>query len=178
LLKNYLLDVDIIADLLMDREVVKMPFNRRAEATGLIDSLWEGQLNDFAMSEVYSAYGYEDVALRKSEVAGLDFHDAAKLLFARIDNVRTQLGSLDRSSWPSEFEEKSVARRSELEIVWRRDWMRVCDGKRLLADLHRSFPLRMGLLQFKKRIIYRMSAQQSSSWTTLGQTLRKFLELT
>lgn len=172
---NFLLDRDVIADLLMDESVLKLPVPNRGEVFRIIKSLWEAQLNDVSIKEVYSGHGFESPGLRVTEVEGHDFGDAGELLFRRIDRIREQLKQLDKNTWETDFISACSETRQKLESIWEAEWPYHCDGKRLLHDLHREYPMRIGLLQLKKRIILKMSADRRELWQEMEGLLTKFL---
>ena len=174
-LENFLLDIEIIADLLMDGDVVKIPLIRRDDAYRLVKSLWEAQVSDMALREAYLSYGFESPGLRSGEINGQDFDKAGGILFYRVELIQAQVGMLQRSSWLEDFVSRCDVKRRELVPQWERDWLSLCDGKRLLSDLHRQVPMRLGILNLKKRIMMKMSADHTTSWRELERMLTNFL---
>ncbi len=174
-LENYLLDRDVIADLLLDGDAARIPLPERAEANRFIKSLWEAQLNDVVVRSIYASYALDFPAIKGADLCGSDFESIARLIHSRASDWREKLEAVGREAWCGQFVSMCSNERQKLQNRWERNWEHLCDGKRFFSDLAREIPLRMGLVQFKKRVITEMNMQQRPAWLRLRQILGEFL---
>lgn len=175
-LENYLIDIDVITDLLKQKDITKSPVKNLGEVTSVLKDIAYSQLDDIVIKEVYEAYGFNDVGRRANEVYGKDFEKAGEILFSRLESVKAQICDLDKSTWVEEFDSRCVQKKQELEPVWDTRWRELCDGKRLFKELHSRVQLRMPLLTFKKRIVDRMRGHPpSDNWRAVESLLKELL---
>lgn len=176
MLRKLLIDIDVITDLLKQKDITKSPVKNLGEVTSVLKDIAYSQLDDIVIKEVYEAYGFNDVGRRANEVYGKDFEKAGEILFSRLESVKAQICDLDKSTWVEEFDSRCVQKKQELEPVWDTRWRELCDGKRLFKELHSRVQLRMPLLTFKKRIVDRMRGHPpSDNWRAVESLLKELL---
>lgn len=162
-LENYLIDLDAIANLLMDKEVAKVPLKNHGEVSKLLRETAFRQLDELSARRVYEKYGFEGVGLRKDEIKGKPLSSIVDILYGRLAAARAQITAIG-DGWKQEFLAKVAQERTQLEAVWETKWQTDCDGKLLLDDLRRAVPLNMDLRRFKTRIMREMVAAESETW--------------
>jgi hypothetical protein len=173
-LENHLLDMNVLADLLMDSEVVKHPVSNVGDVLNLLREFAMSQLDELAARLVYAEYDYENPGIRTEEVCDKNLEGIAATLFERLAKVRAQVVNLV-PSWKNEFVQTATSRRRALERQWETTWREDCDGKRLFFDLHRSRPFRISLKSFKKRVISEMRRQSTADWLEMSNALADLL---
>jgi hypothetical protein len=175
-LENYLIDIDVLTDLLKDQDVTRAAVRNSGEVSKVLKERALGHLDDAIVREVYDACQFLEVGRKPLGLTGKSFADSASALFDKIEAFRAQIGVLDRNQWTTEFAEKCRRRREELLPVWDSEWKELCDGKRLFKELQQSFPLKMSLLHFKKRVITRMATSpQTDGWRSVESLLKDLL---
>lgn len=173
-LENYLIDFDIITDLLKDSEVTKAQPPTHGEVAARLRNLALSQLDDFVIRQAYDQHGYENPGLRTKEIEGKGFAEAAEILFDRLSVIRGQVSAIDQS-WKDQFVLDCEERKRELEDVWRDKWPELCDGKRLFADLYRSQTFMISPDRLKKRAVALMRAQKRENWVLVSELLKRLI---
>jgi predicted ATPase len=176
-MENYLIDVEQIANLLMNDEIAKKPFTNMGEVSKLIKELAFKQLDEFAARKVYSRYSFDSVGMRKDDVLNKNSEEIADAMFARIEKVRKQLVEIGTSEWKDSFKKSILEERSNLEAIWATSWQNDCDGKKLLEDLSKRVELKMNLKRFKVRLMREITLNKSSSWIVIEGHLKRLLEV-
>lgn len=174
-LENYLIDLDAIANVLMDDEVTRAPFTNQGDVSRLLRELAFQQLDEVATRRVYARYGFEGIGIRRDDVLNKSVAEAAEVLLERIIRLKTQLISVDPARWEADFLAEVHKERRELEAVWETKWMIDCDGKRLIEDLAKRVQLRLSLKRFKLRLMREIASVGSGSWKTVESHLRSLL---
>lgn len=174
-LENYLIDLDVVSDLLMDQEVTKKPFTNTGEVSQLLRKLAFQQLDELAARKVYSKYLFEDVGIRRDDIFNKSVDMIAQTLNARIQKVQQQLAQINHQTWNSEFKLAVETERKLLEAIWETNWSVDCDGKRLLEDLIKEVPLNLSLKRFKVRLMKEIAVKQYSSWKAVEGYLKTLL---
>jgi hypothetical protein len=177
-LENYLIDPDIISSLLMDSEIVKIPYTNHGEVSKLLKDLAFKQLDEVATRKIYRDYAFESTGIKKDEIKGKAISEISDTLFTKLQKIQTQISPLKESEWKTTFETKAKEERSQLETIWDIKWMNDCDGKRLFDDLQSSVQLKMSLRRFKTRIIKDMAINQTELWTITRALLENLIDNT
>jgi hypothetical protein len=175
-LENYLLDLDILTDLLKDGEIIRKPLANQAEVINLLREVAMTQLDSLVARDVYRGFFYESPGLRVQEIRGKDFPVIADALFARISRLQGQVCDLTESAWKEEFIRACHVAKREIESVWAEKWREDCDAKQLFSDLQQRVPLKLPLLRFKKRVISEMHRAQSEGWQSINSLLKNLVE--
>jgi hypothetical protein len=134
-----------------------------------------GQLNDVVVVSTYRDFEPENPGIRPAEIAGKNFTESAKVLVERILKIRDQTNAVMADAWVSEFCERCETELSKLSEEWNRDWMKKCNGKRLIHDLYRKYEIGMDQLTFKKRVLRQMQIDTSEAWRIVESTIRNEL---
>lgn len=174
--ENYLIDIDVLADLLMDSGYVKYPTKSIGETQTLLKSMATGQLNGIAIRAVYKSRGYESPGYRHEDLKGNDLTVISKVLFGRLLRIKKQLIDLDEADWTKKFLADCELHKAKLEETWDAKWNTECDGKKLFADLHNKVqPIPGGLKKFKVRIMHEMRLKSSENWRSVKGMLDELL---
>lgn len=172
---NYLLDIDVLTELLKDESVVKRPISDSGDVERLLRELALGQVPGNAAREVYKTYGFLSPSLRSDDVEGKSESELGIALFERMQMSRDSMPQPERNRWIEDFEERLRARIKDLNLEWEPKWKDVCDGKRLFKDLLKTGLLKTSLSSLRDRIIQRMKETQSDSWRLMESQLRDLL---
>ena len=87
-MENYLIDVDVITELLKQNEVARTPVSSQGEVDQILRGLALAQLNEIAARDVYQSYGYRNPSLWGDDVAKKPIPEIAEALFTRLSAVR------------------------------------------------------------------------------------------
>lgn len=177
-LENYLIDVEILATLLQDEEVVQNPLKNEGEVKKLLFKLALTQLRDVALRSVYESNGFVGLGLRKDDFKLDDTAEIANSLAERIEIAKERLAKFDRVTWTEKLFSEVVAKQQELEKSWESNWIKLCDGKRLLIDLSKKVQFRMNQKKFKLRIIKEMASSRTQTWVEMESLLKGLLQQT
>jgi predicted ATPase len=176
-LENFLIDLDVITELLKDRSITNSPVETQGEVHRRVKDLAFSQLDALAARIVYNSYGYVNASLQKDDVAEKSLVEIAHSLYSRMSIARDSLSRSDFNSWSTTFQSDCARERAKLESEWQAKWREVCDGKRLLSQLHRSSDLRMSEKVFKLKIAQGMKDAQSENWRIVRDLLASHLGL-
>jgi hypothetical protein len=174
-LENFLLDIDVLADLLMNEEIVKTPLKNQGEVTKLLRELALSQLDEYVARQIFTGYKYSDYGLRSEDVSGGSIATMASLAFSRIATSQAQISKLTEAEWISDFIARCEELKSILRTKWETTWQSDCDGKKLFGDLHQTIVFRMPLRRFKTRVITYMRLNSSEGWRTVESVLKELL---
>jgi predicted ATPase len=172
---NYLLDLDVLAELLRDDSVAKAPVADSGEVERLLQQLALQQLPEIAAREIYREYGFLSPSLRTEDVERKTKSEISSALYERMRTSRDSMPDADKDSWIKQFNLRTEARISRLELLWEPKWKEECDGKRLFKSLQQEGLLKISLPVLKRRIIERMRETQSDSWRLVESQLRGLL---
>jgi hypothetical protein len=98
-LENYLIDFDVLTDVLKDSDIVKTPFANQGEVTRTLRDLAMSQINEVVARKVYAEDAYEDPGIRPVEIRGKDMGQIADALLKRLEKIREQVGPLKSAEW-------------------------------------------------------------------------------
>ena len=163
-LENYLIDEKVIYDLLREQDISLKSIPSRGEVPAVFKEIAISQLPALVVDKVYKDLAYENSGFRPKEVASKDYADSAQTLFDRLEKIKAQLCTLERSGWCSDFETRCNAEYSLELAKWEVDWLVLCDGKRFFKDVHSRFEVKISPLKLKKLIIERMEKEQLVGW--------------
>jgi predicted ATP-dependent endonuclease of OLD family len=162
--ENYMIDIDIIANVMKDPTATHKPFTSAGEVLALVRELAYSQINDLAARDVYNSYNYRNASLQKDDLNGQALDDIAKALFSRLQDARSSLSALERDAWICMFKMDVEARINAITLTWDASWNELCDGKRLLSDLHKRGKFRMSESSLKTRITQDMRTGETELW--------------
>ncbi len=76
--------------------------------------------------------------------------------------IKAQLANLDEAAWILSFTTCAELEEAKLREQWSASsWIKLCDGKRLIDDLHRTYQIPLGKLELKKKIVRQMSVEKT-----------------
>src|ERR1019366_9454284 len=137
--ENYLLDDDVMYDVLKEVKVDNRP-ESRAHLRASLKEVAHAQVRGVVVREIYKTYEYENLGLRASEVDSLETYEAiGPVLTRRLVAIQKQTYKLDEAAWIADFAQRCEKRHKELTEDWEVKWQSHCDGKQVLADLQRKF---------------------------------------
>jgi hypothetical protein len=166
--ENYMIDIDVISELLRDPAVSRKPIESAGEVHRLCRELAFSQLDAVAAREAYSSRGYLNSSITKEDIKANSVQEIAVALYDRMSKARASIPDVAEAVWIQQFVAEVEVRRKELELSWDDKWKEVCDGKKLISDLHKKTDPRMAEISFKERIIRRMRDTTSDNWISKG----------
>jgi predicted ATPase len=172
-LENYLLGSKILYDALSQVGAKGLPSRGEFEST--VRGLAMDQLNEVAARNIYKGLEPENPGLRPSELAKSNLFDIAEKLVDRLITIKTQLAPLDRAAWVQHFVERADSEAARLKDEWSASWIRLCDGKKVIDDLYKTYQINLGKLDLKKLIVRLMAAEQTEDWQLIKTKLRDAL---
>jgi len=175
-LDNYVIDLDVLADLLKDADTLKNPLANQGEVIKVLRELATSQIAEFVARRVYASYQFDDPGIRAIEIRGKPVEQIADVLVTRLAQIKGQIGSTDTAEWKSEFIRKAEEGRQEETLVWEGRWQDLCDGKRLFEDLFRRLAFKTSLTKFKKRVMLEMKGRQTANWRVVESLLKRLVE--
>jgi AAA15 family ATPase/GTPase len=178
-LENYLLEPEILYDVVQSECKPKTWPTNVGEATRLFAQIAKKQLHAIIMDEVYRECKFGDICLRNKDKAQ-DFATSADNIFEKIEGLKGQLANLTKASWTAEFAERCEFRLKEREQEWDSSWKQKCSGKQFLKDLNQyAGGFGMDWLSLKKRLLAGNREAENGgteSWKLLCGTLKDLLD--
>ena len=175
-IENYMIDIDVIAELLRDPSLTKSPITSAGEIHKILRDLALGQIVTMAARNVYNGYSYQNASIRREDMGGETLDKISEALFGRMVAARSSMPAVEKSDWTRQFVETTQRRETELRLTWEVNWKETCDGKRLISDLHKAAALKMSLEAFKDRIVAGMRDAKSENWLLAKGLLEGLLE--
>jgi len=175
-LDNYLIDFDVLTDLLKDSDIVKDPFPNQGEVSRTLRELAMSQIDEVVARKVYASYGYDDPGIRTIEMRGKNVDQIADALLVRLDRIGKQVGTLNSVEWRAAFINKCDEARRQEVLVWEARWQEVCDGKRLFSDLSREVAFKISASKFKRRVMLGMRNGPTANWRSVESLLKGLLQ--
>lgn len=176
-LENYLIDIDVLSDILKSPEIVTHSLQNNGEVINLLKELAMKQLDDRVAIDTYNKYGYENPGLRLSEIIGKNQEEKAGKLFSRLQLLQSQVSQLTENEWKQDFNKKCSVLKNELSQDWDYKWAQLCDGKRLFNDLQIAVSPKMSPRNFKKRVIQDMArSEKSDNWALVERQLKELIK--
>jgi ABC-type molybdenum transport system ATPase subunit/photorepair protein PhrA len=177
-LDNYLIDTDILAELLKDEVITKSPMSSEGDVQKLVRDIAFEQLDEVAARAIYSKRAYESPGLRREDVEGMSLAGITAKLFERVDRARSSLPSDGREGWERKFVSDVEAEKTQIASTWQVRWRDSCDGKRLISTLAKRARLNVSESRFRTLVAEKMRDRRSENWTILRNALEKLLGTT
>lgn len=174
-LENYLIDGDAIYDVIKNYHK-----NDRELSRGIINSL----LEQFALAQipfevcrmVYSNLEPDNPGLRFKEHRDLNqYSKNAEILAARLSEIKVELQDFHQENWTNSFIAECKTQDNLLRTEWSSNWIKLCNGKDVLNNLHRHYGLRTSPTEFKKSIVVQIKNRNSEGWKLIDHTLEQTL---
>jgi hypothetical protein len=178
-LENYLIEPEILFDLLRSEFATSKVPSNLGDATTRFSELAKKQLKEIVIEEVYAGFGYDSPGMRDRDRSGKSFAEAADALFQRIENVRSQLESIDKASWKSAFVLKCEELIRQREQEWNTSWIIQCSGKKFIRDLYADCSLNVSPALLKRRLLqenkFANGGQGTESWKLLAALFKNLV---
>lgn len=175
-LENYLIDVDVIGELLQSKDYVATPLKTRGDAAALLKRLAMGQIDGRAAKAVYAELDYQSPGLRMVEIRGANLTEIADSVCHRLLEIKMQLADLDEDAWKLDFVKKCEEKKAEIEKIWDSNWLTECSGKQLFSDLQATVRLKCSLLKFKRDVLMRLGlTPPKEGWSAIETHLKRLL---
>jgi energy-coupling factor transporter ATP-binding protein EcfA2 len=174
--ENYMLDSDVITELLKDPSVTKTPMESEGEVRKLMRDLAYKQLDQIAAREVYKSYQYLDASLQSDDFKGTTIESLASSFYDRMAAARASISEVPKDQWTQDFVKAAEDRKQTLLKTWEAKWPELCDGKKLISDLHRAGSMKMSETTFKMRIVKGMRDASSETWQIVRGLLNDLLK--
>jgi predicted ATPase len=172
---NYLIDIDVITEILKDPLSTHNPVDSEATARARIRGLALSQIDEVAAREVYNQFGYQSPGLRIEDVHAMPLDQIGARLFARMRAARDSMPIADEAVWLAEFENRCAEKAADLRLRWDARWREICDGKALIEAVFKTSGMKMSLTSFKSKIVQKMRDSQSDNWRLVKSQLEELL---
>ncbi|MGO8759299.1 MAG: ATP-dependent nuclease [Terracidiphilus sp.] len=173
---NYLLDFDVITELLKSDKIARTPVKGSGEVVQMLQDLAFAQLPAIAAREIYRGFGYLSPWFYAEDIEEKSVTEIAAALFSRMRTARDSMPDTDEGVWQRSFEDAVTSRVTELQLEWEPRWKEVCDGKRLFKDLQKRGILRISVSALKRMIIQRMRETKSENWRLVESQLQALVK--
>ena len=175
--ENYMLDSEVITTLLKDPSLTKAPMESEGDVRKMMRDLAFKQLDHIAAREVYKSRQYLDAALQSEDLKGTSIEALAGSFYDRMASARASIPDVPKDQWTSAFIKAAEDRKHALLQTWEAKWPELCDGKKLISDLHRASPMRISESVFKARIVRGVRDTSSETWRLVRDMLHDLLRL-
>jgi hypothetical protein len=177
-LENYLLDSDAIFDVC---QAVSIRINHLPESRGKLRQAMKSaafsQLKAIVAHQVYEKIEPPNPGFRPYEIEVLDeFNLMGERLVNRLMEIKDNVNQIDQSAWKQQFVAACESSHEDMKTSWEERWQIECDGKKVLAQLHRQFETNISVLEFKRRIASRMAELSSENWRIVDSFLAALIE--
>jgi len=174
-IENYLLDTEVIAQLLKRDDIALKPFKNEGEVSDVLRTLAMKQLDSLVARAIYSSREYESPGARVSDFDGGSASEIADALYKRASGAKKSLTVEDESAWKQLFLQEFEQKKSDLTPVWESKWKEECDGKRLFSDLQKLGILKTSTSNLKRKIVEEMRNSKSENWLVVNSLLQALI---
>ena len=171
-----MIDTDVISGLLKDPNLTNAPAQTEGEVRKLMRNLAFDQLDAIAARETYNSFGFLNPSLQSNDLKFDSIDSMAEALFERMSHARSSIPDDKKDDWVRKFGVQAYDRKQELLLTWEAKWPELCDGKRLISDLHKASQMKISETAFKARIVERMRDVKSDTWRLVESILNEFLK--
>ncbi len=134
------------------------------------------QLTEVVAKKIYSELEPDNPGLRSSEIERKNYSEISEILSGRLVKIKEELLDFDEATWKSDFISRCEEQRSKLDSDWTEEWLKLCNGKRLIDDIYREYTIRgLSKFEFKRRLARRMKSEQTEDWTLVKSKIRDAL---
>jgi predicted ATPase len=175
-LENYLLDPAVIFDVIQREKCAREFPSNLGEALKEFEGLAKSQLSLRVIREIYAGLKYDDPGIRSKDILSKTPAEAATVLFARLNRVKTQFENLDEKTWKEEFVAKCDILIKERDQEWLNSWRIICSGKQFFRDLYVRFSIKIAPVILKRRILTESKLVGSEGWKLLQAKFRELIE--
>jgi predicted ATPase len=172
-LENYLIGRKQLFDELTNSGVQDL--GSRGTFESKVSELAMNQLIEVVAKQVYSEMKPESPGLRNSEIERKKYPEISKILSGRLLAIKESLCDFEEANWEHDFVSQCQAEYEKLQPSWAEDWLKHCNGKRLIDDIYREYTIRLSKLEFKRRLAKRMKNEQTEDWTLVKSKIRDAL---
>ncbi|RTL53984.1 MAG: DUF4435 domain-containing protein [Bradyrhizobiaceae bacterium] len=172
--ENYMIDVDVIAEILKDPENTHSPIESEGEVQRMMRELAYQQLDSLVAKDIYESRKYETPSIHREDLKG-DIKEITGSLFGRMTKSRNSMPDVEWETWSQSFATQCSMKKEELQQLWEVKWRDLCDGKRLISDLHKAAKMKMSEAAFKAKITQRMRDTTSETWQAVKGILQDFI---
>jgi predicted ATPase len=170
-LENFLIDPDILFDLIRREYSPKTVLETVGEMEELCIRVSQGQLTELTIWEVLKESQFDSPLLLTKDVRARQVDEVAATLSQRLEAGKERYSVLLENRWPESFAVEVTRRVKAREEAWRDDWQIECNGKQFLADLRKEIGLNADLSVLKRQLITeaKLSNEQQGSrgWQAL-----------
>lgn len=174
--ENYMIDSDVITALLKDSSITKNPVQSEGDVRRLMRDLAFKQLDLIAAREVYRSYQYQDASPQSDDLKASTIEALASAFFERMAAARASIPEVPKDQWIATFLRAVEDQKQVLLQTWEAKWPEVCDGKKLISDLHKTAAMRISESVFKARIVRGMRDASSETWRLVRDLLNDLLK--
>lgn len=172
-IENYLLDADVLTDVLKAADRVGQPVGSIGEMQRRLKRLALQQVNSLAARATYDGYHYPGTGARTSDLNAADIATMADRLFDRLEDAQAVYGQIALSKWKNEYIGKAEAAATDLRKTWATRWRELCNGKLLFTDLQRELQIGLNPRRFKKLVVQEMRIRETDDFCAM----RRIVEL-
>jgi predicted ATP-dependent endonuclease of OLD family len=171
-LENYLLDIDILFDLIRREFSVKNWPQTIGEASGFFRDIAYKQLKPLVIEEVYRTFQFESLGIRNTDKRSATFEAAGDILFARVASLQKQIVPLSEHEWTKAFKEACDELLQQKQLEWSTSWQSKCSGKQFLKDLFIDCKIAAPALVIKRRLVQESKFAANGKGTDLWRLMR------
>lgn len=163
-IENFMIDSVVIAEILSDESATRTPIESEGGLHKTMREIALGQLDEIAARETYNSLNYMSPSLTKADLSNSDTELTASKLYSRMINARNSIAAESEEIWQKKYLEEFAKRKSEMVLIWESKWRDLCDGNKLLSEIHKRNNIRISESAFKVRIIQKMRDNKSDDW--------------
>ena len=164
--ENYLLDSDLLYNLIRDYDSKNPPANRAA-LNSKIKELAISQVHLTAIREVIDNKSQILTPLKNNDIKGKPMEYILEKLENNIQDFRRKLDENWQDNWQVDLKNKIDAKTIEYKELWDSDWKKKCDGKTLIKAIHSEFGIKTSLNKLIKDILKEMRLNQNEEYNSI-----------
>lgn len=172
---NYLIDESVISQILKDEACTRSSASNDGDVSRNIRKLAFSQIPSLAARDIYGALRLESPSAQRADFASEDVDEIARRLVSRAGAAKASLGNDFDAVFQASLIRQIQDKADEMRIIWESKWKELCDGKKLISDLHKASDMRISESAFRTKIVQLMRSDQSENWTLVKGLLERLL---
>lgn len=164
--ENYLLDLDIIYNVIKEFDC-KNPPNNRALLQQKVKELALNQVNFKAIRESLDEKMPQNISIKNSELKGKSNDEIISVFEKTVLETKKLFEEFEDDTWKKQLSDLIEVKKGEYEDLWSEDWKKKCDGKTLIKAIHREFGIKASLTKVTKDILKEMKLNPNEEFNSI-----------
>ena len=164
--ENYLLDPDILYNVIKEFECSNPP-NNRGSLQQKIKELALNQVDFKAVRESLDNAIPQNISIKNSLLKNKSNEDIIDIFEKTINETKKLFKEFENEKWKENLTSSIETKKEEYKQVWSDDWKKKCDGKSLIKAIHKEFGIKASITKVTKDILKEMKLNPNEEFNSI-----------